>query len=195
MEKQIKVLSVPPRGRAEPAQPNLGEQVPYGDPVYNAIMGFLIEEAASLDENDMKRWLSMLSSDILYTMPLRQTVNRDLGRGFYPAMNWVYDDLASITFKLKRITTSDSAFAEDPPSRCRRFISNLRLFETDKAEEYFARSYILLRRARGDASHTDEVSALREDVIRRHGPGYQIARRTVLADHTVLGMSNFAVYL
>tara|TARA_R110002094_G_scaffold180354_1_gene158722 strand:- start:283 stop:930 length:648 start_codon:yes stop_codon:yes gene_type:complete len=183
-----------PKGRSDPKEPQ-GKQIPYGHSEYNAVMHFLIEEAHNLDENLFGNWINSLSEDIIYTVPVRQTVSRDDGRGFYPSMNWIYDDLGSISFKLKRNMESDSAFAEDPPTRTRRTVSNMRLFETANPSEFLAQSSVLLRRNRGDTAVSEEISARRDDIIRSTDDGMKLARRTVWLDHSVLGMSNFAVFI
>ena len=77
----------------------------------------------------------------------------------------------------------------------RRLITNLRLHETQTPNEYFAQSYLLLRRNRGDAHATDTLSARRDDVLRRTSEGWKVARRKILLDQSVLGMPNLAVFL
>jgi 3-phenylpropionate/cinnamic acid dioxygenase small subunit len=109
-------------------------------------------------------------------------------------MNWFYEDLSSLQFKVARMET-DSAFAEDPPSRVRRLISNVRVHETSTPGEYLAQSYILLRRNRGDAYASDSISARRDDLIRRTDSGWKLAQRTILMDQAVLGTPNLAVFL
>lgn len=183
-----------PSGRSDPQAP-CGKQIPFGDTQYNAVMHFLIEEAHCLDENLFRNWIDLLAEDVAYTVPVRQTMSRDEGRGFYPGMNWIYEDLATIKFKLKRNLESDSAFAEDPPTRTRRLVTNVRVFETENPGEYLAQSSVLLRRNRGDNAVSDEISGRRDDIIRSTGGELKLVKRTVWLDHTVLGMSNFAVYL
>lgn len=183
-----------PEGRSEPEAPQ-GKQIPYGESRYNAVKHFLIEEAHLLDENLFAEWLDLLADEIIYTVPVRQSLSRDDGRGFYPGMNWIYDDLGSLKFKLKRNLESDSAFAEDPPTRTRRFISNVRLFETENQDEYFVQCSVLLRRNRADHAISDEISGRRDDIIRSTPDGMKLVRRIVWLDHAVLGMSNFAVLI
>jgi 3-phenylpropionate/cinnamic acid dioxygenase small subunit len=166
----------------------------FGEGAYNEVMHFLLEEAHLLDEGRFTEWMKLLTNDVVCTMPVRQSVHRTAGAGFSNSMNWLREDFGSLTFKVKRLHT-DSAFNEDPPSRVRRIITNLRLHETKTPGEYFAQSYLLLRRNRGDAHATDTLSARRDDVLRRTGDGWRLARRTVLLDQSVLGMANLAVFL
>jgi phthalate 3,4-dioxygenase beta subunit len=39
------------------------------------------------------------------------------------------------------------------------------------------------------------VSAGREDLLRRSGDGWQLARRTILVDESVIRMQNLAIFL
>jgi 3-phenylpropionate/cinnamic acid dioxygenase small subunit len=177
-----------------PEKPQLAAQIRYGDAVYNEVMQFLIEEAHLLDEGLFSDWLKILGPDFVCTMPVRQSVHRTGGSGFSNSMNWTREDLGSLTFKVKRLQ-SDSAFNEDPPSRTRRLITNLRLHETAVPNEVYAQSYLLLRRNRGDAHDSVSLSARRDDVLRRSTDGWKLVRRTVWMDQAVLGMPNLSVFL
>jgi phthalate 3,4-dioxygenase beta subunit len=176
------------------ATPATTRQVRYGEPVYNEVMHFLIEEACLLDEGRFGDWLALLAEDIWVTMPTRQSTHRAAGPGFSNSMVWLREDHASLAFKVKRFQ-GDSAFNEDPPSRTRRVVSSLRLFETATSGEYLAQNILQLRRARGDQHVADQFSARREDVLRRVGDGWTIARRTIYMDQSVLGMPNLSLFL
>lgn len=193
-ERAAELLAEQPRGRQSPPSPT-GKPVPFGEPRYNQVMQFLIDEAYCLDDGRLNDWKEMLAEDLLYTMPVRQTLARNDGSGFYPAMNWLYDDLGAISFKVKRNVESDGAFAEDPPSRTRRAITNMRMFETDRPDEAFVQSYVVLRRNRGDAMDAQSLSARRDDIIRTTAEGLRLARRSIWVDQAVLGFSNLAVFL
>ena len=169
-------------------------QVRFGEAVYDEVMHFLIEEAHLLDEGLFSEWIEVLAEDIACTMPVRQSLHRTQGAGFHRSMVWMHEDMASFRFKVQRLQ-SDSAFNEDPPSRMRRLVTNLRLFETSTPGEYLAQSYLLLRRNRGDAHTTDTLSARRDDILRRADGGWKLARRTVLMDQSVLGMPNLGIFL
>jgi len=179
---------------ATPGSGELGRQVRFGEAVYNEVMHFLIEEAHLLDECLFSEWLKLLADDIASTMPVRQSLHRTQGAGFHPSMVWMHEDMASLRFKVQRLQ-SDSAFNEDPPSRIRRLVTNVRVHETCTPGEYLAQSYLLLRRNRGDAHTTDTLSARRDDVLRRVDGGWKLARRTVLMDQSVLGMPNLGIFL
>ena len=194
--QQTSVNAAPPSVTVsrKPRTPEAGKRINFGERVYNEISDFLIEEAWLLDEDLFRDWLGLLAEDVLYTMPVRQTMYRRSGKGFQASMNWFYEDLTSLQFKVARMET-DSAFAEDPPSRVRRLISNVRVHETSTPGEYLVQSYILLRRNRGDAYASDSISARRDDLIRHTDGGWKLAQRTILMDQAVLGTPNLAVFL
>jgi 3-phenylpropionate/cinnamic acid dioxygenase small subunit len=186
----VDIKSAAPAANSQPP----GKAIPFGAGVYNEAMHFLIEEAYLLDDGLFNEWLGLLADDVQCTMPVRQSFNRKKGNGFNDGMNWLFDDKGALTFKAQRMYT-DSAFAEDPPSRVRRIVSNLRLHETAVAGEYLAQSYLLLHRSRGDAHQFDTFSARRDDILRKTDAGWKLAKRIVLVDQAVLGLANLALFL
>jgi 3-phenylpropionate/cinnamic acid dioxygenase small subunit len=181
---------------AAPAQasPPPGKRIAHGAGVYDEVMDFLIEEAHLLDEGLFNEWLQLLADDVECTMPVRQSVSRQRGPGFDEGMIWFQEDKATLSYKVQRLS-GDSAFAEDPPSRTRRLVTNLRLHETAVPGEYLAQSYLLIVRNRGDAQQFDIFAARRDDVLHRTEPGWQLTKRTVLVDQSVLGMANLAIFI
>src|SRR2546426_328601 len=100
-------------------------RVPSGDPVYNEIVDFLIDEAALLNQNRLPEWVALLAEDLSYRMPVRETLSRAGGPGFDQRSGHFDDDLPSIKLRVRRLLETKSAFAEDPPSRSRRFVTNV----------------------------------------------------------------------
>lgn len=168
-------------------------RVPLGSPIYNALLETLYDEAAALDERRFDDWTSMLESDLVYTAPIRLTrtgPNRD--RDVMRTMFHFDEDYGSILMRTGRL--QKSAWAEDPPSRCRRFVTNVRAGECEIAGEYEVISYLFLERSRGDSPENERMTAERRDVWREVGGAYKLARREIIVDQSVLGMSNFAVF-
>ena len=136
----------------------------------------------------------MLAPDLVYQAPIRLTrtgVNRD--RDVMRTMFHFDEDYSSILMRTGRL--QKSAWAEDPPSRCRRFITNVRVGECETAGEYEVVSYLYLERSRGDNPHNEQLTAERRDVWRDVDGSYVLARREIIVDQSVLGMSNLAVFL
>jgi 3-phenylpropionate/cinnamic acid dioxygenase small subunit len=176
------------------ATAGLGPRVRFGDPVYNEIVDFLIDEALLLDHNQTDDWYELLTEDLVYRMPVRRTLYRDQGLGFDPVMAHFDDDHATMTVRIKRLH-SLSAYSEDPPSRVRRLISNVRVHELETEGEYAVGSYVLALRSRWDKSVFDLIPAERDDVLRRDGSSFKIARRIIYPDQSVLGTPNLAIFL
>lgn len=168
-------------------------RVPLGSPVYNRLLETLYDEAAALDERRFDDWVAMLAPDLVYQAPIRMTrtgPNRD--RDVMRTMFHFDEDYGSIQMRTGRL--QKSAWAEDPPSRCRRFVTNVRIGECETAGEYEVVSYIFMERSRGDNPDNETMTAERRDVWRETDGAYKLARREIIVDQSVLGMSNFAVF-
>jgi 3-phenylpropionate/cinnamic acid dioxygenase small subunit len=179
-------------GALDPSE--LGARVPTGQPLHSEIVDFLIDEALLLDHNETDDWYELLAPDLIYRMPVRRTVHRDQGLGFDPVMAHFDDDHASMTVRIKRLH-SLSAYSEDPPSRVRRLVSNVRVHELATPGEYSVGSYVLALRSRWDRSEFDVIPVERHDVLRRDGSSFKIARRIIYPDQSVLGTPNLAIFL
>lgn len=169
-------------------------RVPLGSEVYNRLLETLYEEAAALDERRFDDWVAMLNPDLIYTAPIRLTrtgPNRD--RDVMRTMMHFDDNYASLLMRTGRL--SKSAWAEDPPSRTRRFVTNVRIAECDAAGDYEVVSYLYIERSRGSDHLNETVTAERRDIWRAGDTGYTLARREIIVDQSVLGMSNFAIFL
>lgn len=170
------------------------KRVPLGSEVYNRLLETLYDEAAALDERRFDDWAAMLAPDLVYQAPIRLTrtgPNKD--RDVMRTMFHFDEDHGSIMMRMGRL--QKSAWAEDPPSRCRRFVTNVRVAECDDAGEYEVVSYLHLERSRGDNPHNETLTAERRDVWREVDSAYVLARREIIVDQSVLGMSNLAVFL
>ena len=108
-------------------------------------------------------------------------------------MDHFREDRYSLEKRVERFET-DHAWTEDPPSRTRRFVTNIRVWATDDGG-LVAKSYLLLFRSRGDVRQPDWVSAERADVLRRADDGLRIAQRLIVVDESVLRTQNLAVFL
>ncbi|CAJ1511186.1 aromatic-ring-hydroxylating dioxygenase subunit beta [[Mycobacterium] burgundiense] len=152
---------------------------------------FLFAEAELLDDGEFHKWLEMCSEDIRYIIPVRLSRERANGDGTSTAMTHWDDDFLGLQLRVLRLDT-EYAWAEDPPSRVRRHVSNVRVSPKAGTDEYDVRSNLLLFRNRGDSPQHDLISAERQDVIRRGQMGLRLARRRVVLDHAVLGTHNLA---
>lgn len=154
---------------------------------------FLVDEAYLLDAQDYEAWLDTLTEDIRYVMPVRVTTARGAGFDTSPGMAHFDEDKYSLSQRVARFAT-EHAWTEDPPSRLRHFVTNVRTFVEDEAH-LAVESAELLFRSRGDVNESALVSCGREDLLRRCGDRWKLARRTILVDESVLRMQNLAVFL
>ena len=170
-----------------------GRPLPYGDPAHLAAHQFLVEEAALLDAADYAGWLGLLCDDIEYVMPVRVTTARGAGPGTLAGMGHFDEDMYALRKRVQRLAT-DHAWIEDPPSRTRHFVTNVRTFRV-AAGELHVQSALLLFRSRGDTREADLLSAGRADLLRETADGLKLARREITVDESVLRTQNLAVFL
>lgn len=171
-----------------------GDALPFDDPRHLEAHRFLVNEAYLLDAQDYDRWLGLLTEDIHYYMPVRITTAAGAGFDSSPGMAHFDENKYSLSRRVARFAT-EHAWTEDPPSRLRHFITNVRTFLTDNADHLVVDSAELLFRSRGDVNESTLLSCGREDLLRRDDDALKLARRTICVDESVLRMQNLAVFL
>lgn len=155
---------------------------------------FYIDEAALLDAHDYQEWVQLFSEDTHYFMPIRTTrLRRELHKEFTkPGEVAYFDDDKRILLGRVSKLLSGTAWAEDPPSRTRHIITNVRVVQ-ERGEELEVHSNFLLYRTRLKSEETTWIGS-RQDLLRRHNSSFLIARRRILLEQTLLlsqNMSNF----
>ena len=169
----------------------MSRPLPYSDPAHLAAHQFLVEEAALLDAADYQGWLDLITEDIRYVMPVRVTTAR--GAPASNGMGHFDEDMYALRKRVQRLAT-DHAWTEDPPSRTRHFVTNIRTFRAGPGE-LKVESALLLFRSRGDTRDADLISAGRADLLRETPGGLMLARREITVDEAVLRTQNLAVFL
>lgn len=170
------------------------KRVPLGSEVYNRVLETLYDEAAALDERRFDDWVAFLAEDLIYTAPLRLTRNGpNKDRDVVRTMKHFDENYGSILMRTGRL--SKSAWAEDPPSRTRRFVTNVRIAEREKSGEYEVVSYLFVERSRFDNPENETLTAERRDVWRLVDGNYKLSVREIIVDQSTLGMSNLAIFL
>ncbi len=168
--------------------------LPFTDIRHQEAHQFLVEESYILDSQRYDDWLELLTEDISYKVPVRVTSARSAGFDTSPGMAHFDEDKYSLSLRVARFAT-EHAWTEDPPSRLRHFITNVRTFSTDVDDELFVQSALLLFRSRGDNREPNFVSAMREDLLRREDGMLKLARRVAIMDESVVRMQNLAIFL
>ena len=90
---------------------------------------FLIDEAALLDEWRLEEWLTLMAPDARYLVPPLDMPDADHRATLF----LIADDRRTLASRVRRLL-SGTTWAENPRSRTRRLITNVRLLATDGSE-------------------------------------------------------------
>tara|TARA_R110000772_G_scaffold268731_1_gene398306 strand:- start:8504 stop:9064 length:561 start_codon:yes stop_codon:yes gene_type:complete len=169
---------------------------PAGSPEYNRVSDFLVDEAEILDEFRLDEWLGFLAEDIHYCVPVRQTKSV-ADKGVSSAFRTMHydDNYGTLMFRVKRFLETKSAWSEDPRSRTRRLVTNLRVHQGASVSEYEVRSYLLITRNRFESTEIETLTAERKDTLRLVDGELKLARREIMIDMAVLAWPNLSVFL
>jgi 3-phenylpropionate/cinnamic acid dioxygenase small subunit len=148
-------------------------RIPYGGPEYDEVMDFLVEESDALDGYRFDDWLQLLTPDVEYQMPS--------------------DDLSSLQTRVRRLGTKQ-AWAEQPVSRTRHLITNVRVHRAEPPDEFAVLSNFMVARARWNRPY-DFFTGERHDTLRRDDGALRLARRVVYLDQTELQAHNLSIVL
>ena len=154
---------------------------------------FLVREARLLDDDRFSDWLALLRPEIKIRVPVRQTRTVGTASEFSHTTFHLDEDRYSLEMRVARLAT-DFAWAENPRSRCRRFVSNVDAryrTPTDIAVD----SYLMLYRTRGDSGAHEILTGRREDVLVLVYERFHLHSRTVYLDQTTLPVSSLSVFL
>jgi 3-phenylpropionate/cinnamic acid dioxygenase small subunit len=177
-----------PRAKPASAGPDLTERVL----LQHEVEQFLYAEAALLDARSYGEWLGLLADDIHYWMPIRRTVTlSDIDLEFTKPGDMAYfdDDRALLEMRVKKLEAG-SAWSEDPPSRSRHFVSNVRILSV-VADEMTVEVCFHLYRTRLNSEVGSWVGR-RLDVLRRAEGGFRLARRHIFLDQTLIPTTNMS---
>lgn len=181
-------------GNHAPRTTRTGNPLPFNDERHMLAHAWLVDEAYLLDAQSYEEWLDLLTEDIHYYMPVRVTTAAGTGYDTAPGMAHFDENKYSLSRRAARFAT-EHAWTEDPPSRLRHYITNVRTFATARDEELVVESAELLFRSRGDIQEPSLVSAGREDLLRREGDVWKLARRHIAVDESVIRTQNLAIFL
>jgi biphenyl 2,3-dioxygenase beta subunit len=153
---------------------------------------FLYHEAELLDARHYDDWLDLLTDDIHYWMPIRRTTQaKEVHLEFTKPGGLAFfdDDKDLLTRRIQRLAVG-RAWAEDPPSRTRHLISNLRVTAI-KGDEISVHCNFQLYRTRLN-SEEDSWIGRREDLLRRIDGNLKLARRHIYLEQTVILSQNMS---
>ncbi len=158
---------------------------------------FLYTEADFLDQQRFQDWYGLLADDIHYLMPARfNRMHRDRDHEMSQAGEVAHfdEDKQSLLWRIKRLQTG-RAWAEEPPSRTRHMVNNVRVSTTENPIEFEVGCCFFLHRSRLERQ-VDLFVGGRKDLLRRaENPyGFEIARRTIHLDQTLITSNNLSVF-
>lgn len=162
---------------------------------------FLYDEAYLLDERRFDEWLALFTDDARYRMPTRRAVAKSTVNARVSVeeelagaheLAWFDETKATLAVRVMRLK-GGIAWAEDPPSRTRRFVTNVCVDPGDVAGEHRVRSYFLLHRTRHQVER-EAFAGRRQDLLRRVDGRLRIARREIVLDEAVLCSPNLSVF-
>lgn len=112
------------------------------------IEDFLYEEAALLDEWRLDAWLELFTEDATYEVPATDAPDGDPRSTLF----LVADDRVRLRSRVGQLL-GKSAWAENPPSRTRRMISNVRI-RREAGENIFVTANFVIYRLRFEQMDT-----------------------------------------
>lgn len=183
---------------ADPHAPGSGvSALPASLLLQHEVEQFLYAEAALLDERRFDEWLALFTHDLHYFMPNRisQTARDARGAKWGKEGFALFDDdHASLASRVKRLATGN-AWAEEPPSRTRHMVFNVRVHELDARTLNVALNFAVYRSRR--ERDEDTFFGSRVDRLRRvdgADAGFRIAARHIALDQTVLTHHNLSIF-
>ena len=140
---------------------------------------FLFREAALLDDWKLEEWVGLFTDDARYVVPSTDLPEGDPRRDLV----FIDDDIVRLRARAARLNSRHS-HRENPRSRTRRFVSNVRVEETGDGQlSVFANVLVYRFRSGEGAPYVGTI----EYILRRDGKDLKIAYRRAVLDLEDLG--------
>ena len=101
---------------------------------------FLIDEAALLDEWRLEEWLALMAPDARYLVPSLDAPDAD----HHDTLFLIADDRRTLASRVRQLL-SGTTWAENPRSRTRRLITNVRLLAVEGGEARITANFAVWR--------------------------------------------------
>lgn len=155
---------------------------------------FLYREAELLDRFEMEAWLDLVDEDIVLKVPIRS----DRGPGsdrptFSDETYYLHNDYEMLSERVDKLS-KEYAWSENPRSRVRHMIGNIRVNETADGK-YDVWNNQFVYRSQGDTAAYTMLVAQRETRLERTDGEFRITDRTVYLDHSILTTKNITLPL
>ena len=161
---------------------------------------FLYAEAELLDDHRFDDWVSLFTEDVLYWIPTRMTRTvreRDRQVAALGETAFAEDDLTRLRGRVRRVQSGIS-WSEEPPSRTRRLVTNVRIRPRDGGElDVTSNFYVYRSRLE---RHQDWFVGERFDVLRPvaqqvTGYPFRIAYRKIVLEQATLLSPSMSIFL
>ena len=139
---------------------------------------FLFQEAALLDEWRLDEWLALFEANATYEVPTTDRPNDDPHRSQY----YVWDNYELLTARVKRLK-SKHAHAENPHSRTRRLVTNVRLGELSDSSLGVHAAFLIYKIRDGNV---DQFVGRYEHTLAANGDGLKFRKRRAVLELEVL---------
>jgi 3-phenylpropionate/cinnamic acid dioxygenase small subunit len=153
---------------------------------------FLYREADLLDDRSYEAWLDLFSEEARYWMPMRRNVSSEEleteNTKERHEMSWFDETKATLVDRVKQIRTGVH-WAEEPFSRISHVVSNVRILESNPEQVRVRCRFIVYRNRMVDEESLFVGSRI--DTLRRAGSSWQILRREIYLDQSVMLSKNF----
>jgi 3-phenylpropionate/cinnamic acid dioxygenase small subunit len=173
--------------------------------LHREIEQFLFREARMLDDRRFHDWLGLFTEDVHYWMTARLNryprsskaiaildPDRYSDADITEELGLFDEDIKTLAARVARLDTG-MAWAEDPPSRTRHFVSNIEVVAEPDTSEVTVHCNFLVYRSRGETEQDFYVGS-REDRLRRVDGAWKIARRRMILDQNVLSAKNLSIF-
>jgi biphenyl 2,3-dioxygenase beta subunit len=168
--------------------------------IQHTVEQFLYAEAELLDQHRYNEWIQLFTDDVHYWLPTRRTLtNRERHREIAAEGESAFmdDDLYYLRGRVRRLTSGIS-WSEEPPSRTRRLLTNVRVQPAnDDALRVTCNFYVYRSRLE---RHQDWFVGERFDLLRRAdvtvtGYPFVIAERRVVLEQSTLLAPSISIFL
>jgi 3-phenylpropionate/cinnamic acid dioxygenase small subunit len=162
-----------------------------------SVSEFLYREADLLDERRYTEWLDMLAEDYQYSVPLRMNVAygetdaREQTRAGREIL-WFDEGKETMSLRVDQLNTG-LHWAEEPVSRVSHLVTNIRLDAVELPEVEVSCRFLVYRNRVAD--ETDFLVGRRKDRLRQVGNSWQVVRRELLLDQSVLLAKNLSIFV
>jgi 3-phenylpropionate/cinnamic acid dioxygenase small subunit len=159
------------------------------DPVTYALRhefeSLLVDEYWLLDTDRFEDWLDVMAADLRYWSPVREDLDRGEEDFTRPHLLTHFDeDLATMGLRVARLRTG-SAHAEEPPSRVRHFVANVKVLDHAESSRVRVASNFMVFRSRSGREETLFVGT-RRDWWRREQGAWKLVERMIVFDHDII---------